>query len=999
MLAKQPIAGVSVTLAPCEEELQVRIHGFRRYHADVTGESSSGSGGVDGESPTLPAWMGGAGRPEIPVPERIAHYRVGEKLGEGGMGVVFSARDEVLERDVAVKLLRADRTDARAKERMLREAKALAKLSHPNIVPIYGAGEEDGLVYLAMELVEGRSLREVRDDEEVGWQERLRIYLQAARGLAAAHAAEMVHRDFKPSNVLVGADGRVRVLDFGLARVVGAAALQTAEVSAGTDSGATDAMAGTPAYMAPEQRVGDAADARADQYSFCVALWEALFGSNPIRETPLMQIVEGELVLEVPNGSPVPLHVVRALERGLRREPSQRHESMEALRAALDVAPATRRPALWLAMGGLGLTGAIWWGFQSGRCEGVETELAALYDADGRDALATQWADAGVSSGSSESALARLDAFSTSWSSTRLRTCRAHEDGETSDDRYDQQGACLAERRAQLAAVLGLGSPVEVAARGVHALREPSICEDLAEVGGREPPAPPAGTEAQRKRLREAVAEVRVHIEALELGPVPDLLATLEHDVGDDAAMQAEVALLRGRHQRLRGEWVEAADSLKQAFERAEACGYAMVSARAAVWLVNVVGDVLGRRGEGEVWETVANTKVAALADPGLATELTIARGAMALTHADFDAAGPLLDQALEQARESWGEQHPKLASLHEVRGALAHARDQHDDATAEFDRALQMRKAVFGEQHPQIADSLSNLAGVSLARGELDAAERGYRDAVAMMDATDPGVGTSRAQAMLGLADVSHARRHAEPARASYRDALASMPKGSEQHPTRAKILASFASFESREGDYEGAVRMANEALEIQEKVFGAEHPDIAVTLNGLGTSLQSLERYEEAKRALQRSVDMRRSLEGVRSATIAPPLSNLALIEQAQGNLDVARTMFEEVLSLEVEGLGAKHPNIVFDHYFLAQLELAALNPAKAVEHLLKARALKHPSAAVHAEVSFSLLQSEVEAKLPWREDAKLAREAYLAMEDAAALEQFDAWVASQK
>lgn len=943
--------------------------------------------------------MGGSGRPEIPVPKRIAHYRVGEKLGEGGMGVVFSARDEVLERDVAVKLLRADRTDARAKERMLREAKALAKLSHPNIVPIYGAGEEDGLVYLAMELVEGRSLREVRDDEEIGWQERLRIYLQAARGLAAAHAAEMVHRDFKPSNVLVGSDGRVRVLDFGLARVVGTPALQTSEVSAGSGSGATDAMAGTPAYMPPEQRVGDVADARADQYSFCVALWEALFGSNPIRETPLVQIVEGELVLEVPKGSAVPSHVVRALEQGLRRVPSQRHASMDALRVALEVSPVRRRPAVLLAMGGLGLTGALWWGSQSGRCEEIDTELVLLYDAGRREALAAQWAEAGVSSVSSERALVRLDAFAASWSATRLRTCRAHDDGETSDDRYDQQGACLAERRAQLAAVLGLGSPVEVAARGVHTLREPSICEDLAEVGGREPPAPTAGTEGQRKRLREAVAQIRVHIEALELGPVPELLATLEREVGDDAAMQAELALLRGRHQRLRGEWIEAADSLKHAFERAEACGYTLVSARAAVWLVNVVGDVLARRGEGEVWETVASTKVAALADAELAIELSVARGSMALTHADFETAGPLLDQALEQADESWGEQHPKLATLHGVRGALARAQGRYDDAAEEFERALQMRRAAFGQQHPQIADSLSNLAGVSLARGELDVAENGYRGAVAMMDATDPGVGTSRAQAVLGLAQVSRVRGQAEPARASYREALDSMPKGSERHPTRANILASFASLESQEGDYEGGVRMAREALEIQEKVFGAEHPDIAVTLNGLGTSLQSLERYEEAKRALQRSVDMHRSLEGPHSAKVAPPLSNLALIEQAQGNLDVARTMFEEVLSLEVEQLGAEHPNLVFDHYYIAQVELAAEKPAKAVEHLLKARALKHPSAAVHAEVSFALLQSQVEANLPWQEDAKLAREAYVAMEDAAALEQFDAWVASQR
>ncbi|MGH1343882.1 MAG: protein kinase domain-containing protein [Nannocystales bacterium] len=942
--------------------------------------------------------MGDAGGAEIPVPERIAQYRVGEKLGEGGMGVVFSGRDEVLERDVAVKLLRADRTDARAKERMLREAKALAKLSHPNIVPIYGAGEENGLVYLAMERVEGRSLRDVRDDESFDWQERLRIYLQAARGLAAAHAADMVHRDFKPSNVLVGADGRVRVLDFGLARAVGAASVNTTGVSGESEGGATDPMAGTPAYMAPEQRVGEAADARADQYSFCVALWEALFGHNPIRKTPLIQIVDGELALEVPSGSPVPSHVVRALEQGLRREPAQRHASMDALRVALEAAPVSRRPALWIAMGGLGVAGAIGWGLQPSRCEGVELELAPLYGAGSRDGLLSQWADTGLPEGSREVALGRLDAFVASWGATRLQTCRAHEDGETSDERYDQQQACLAERRAELRAVLTIGRSVEVVTQGVYALREPSICEDLAEVGVREPPPPRSGQGEQRLRLREAVAEVRAHLQTVDLEPVPALLVALERDAQDDAAMQAEVALLRGRHQRLHGQWVDAAVSLKRAFEEAEACGYKVVSARAAVRLVNVVGDGLAKRGEGDVWVTVANTKLRALADPELAAELALARGSMAITHADFGAARPLLEEALGLAREAWGPEHLKVASVHAARGALALSEGRLEDATAEFERTLQMRRAVFGDQHPQIADSLSNLANVSMVRGGLDEAEQGYREAIAMMDATNPGMGTSRAQAVAGLAEIAGARGHAEPARAHFRDALESLPEGSEQHPARATILALFASLESREGDYQGAVRMAREALEIQTKVFGAQHPHIAATLNGLGTSLQSLKRYEEAKRVLQRSVDMHRALEGARSAGVAPPLSNLALIEHAQGNLDVARTMFEEVLSLEVEELGPEHPNIVFDYYYLAQVELAAGKPSTSVQHLLRARAIHHPSAAMRAEVSFALAQSQVEAKLPWREDAKLAREAFVAMEDPKALELFDAWVAEQ-
>jgi tetratricopeptide (TPR) repeat protein len=939
--------------------------------------------------------MSGPEPGEIAVPETIAQYRVGKKLGEGGMGVVFAARDEVLEREVAVKLLRFDRSDARAKERMLREARTLAKLSHPNIVPIYGAGEEGGLVYLAMELVSGRSFRDVRDDDALDWAARLHLYLQAGRGLAAAHAADVVHRDFKPSNVLVGEDGRVRVLDFGLARS-GTATAEGGATSPGSRGSHTDAMAGTPAYMAPEQRVGDPADARADQYSFCVALWEALFGANPIRKTPLTEVIDGELLAEVPRGTQVPTRISDALRTGFRREPARRHPSMQALLDALELPASRARWGTWLGLAGALAVGVGAWAMSGDEpCTGVEGAFAQVYGAEQRTALDGRLTQAELPDAQRERVLAALDRHAEQWTQTRRSTCQAHARGETSAGRYDTQSACLDARAAEVAAVLSLEHGVPTA---VAALRAPQGCADPAALGSGEPPPPGPGGEAARKEIRSRVARAHAFRNALDLAAFDEALRGLEADVSDDVPMQAEVVYARGEYLRLRGQWIQAADAFERAYTLAEQSGHASAAAQAAVRLILVLGDRLARRAEADVWTRVAETKLQSMPDPGLRADLALAKGSVALTHADFDTAEAQLQDALRRTEAHWGAEHPKAAVVHEALGALAHDRSDAKAAKAAYATVLEIRERAFGLQHPLVADAHFNLANVDRVLGELDAAEAGFRRGLEMLDATDPNVGTSRAQMLLALAEVDTDRGHVDNARASYRRALASMPDGTEHHPVRATILASFAALESREGADARSVEMATEALEIQERAFGAKHPTLAVTLNGLGTSLQAVERLEEAKRALQRAVDIHREVHGPRSAAVAPPLSNLALIEHEQDNSEVARGMLEEVLSIEVEALGAKHPNVVFDHYYLAMIARSDKRYQDALDHLAQADAIEHPSIAVQAEVKYATLQTKAEAELPWRDDVPAVRKVIEASGVPDGTKAFDAWVAAQ-
>ena len=283
------------------------------------------------------------------VAARIGRYVLLRPVGEGGMGVVYAAYDEELDRRVALKLLHGEASDGSdgsdGRARLVREAQALARLSHPNVVQIHEIGEHDGRVFVAMEYVDGVTLGEWQRAAPRSLADVQGAYRQAAEGLLAAHRAGLVHRDFKPDNVLVGADGRVRVVDFGLARR-GRAAPEPAAAAAGEATeppGATarGALIGTPAYMSPEQFEGRPADARSDVFSFSVALWEALHGERPFAGRAVHEIaaavVRGE---RRPPVVDLPARLASALDRGLAVDPDARWSSMEPLCAALAVDPA-----------------------------------------------------------------------------------------------------------------------------------------------------------------------------------------------------------------------------------------------------------------------------------------------------------------------------------------------------------------------------------------------------------------------------------------------------------------------------------------------------------------------------------------------------------------------------------------------------------------------------------------------------------------------------------
>ncbi|MEX1368091.1 MAG: serine/threonine-protein kinase [Nannocystaceae bacterium] len=334
-------------------------------------------------------------------PTRIGRFVVIKRIGEGGMGMVYAAYDDALDRKVAVKLLHPRRSGAadEAQARLFREAQAIARLSHPSVIHVYEVGTWQEQVYLAMEFVDGTTLSQWQRHEGRTWPEVLEAYVAAGRGLAAAHAAGIVHRDFKAANVLVRRDGAVRVVDFGLARQElelatmprpdeppdeqAPALVPASESMSGPDAAPltrTGVIMGTPAYMAPEQHLGQRADLRSDQFSYCVSLYEALYGFRPFpgENLPALRrnVLAGRLE-RPPRYTDIPPRIFRVLEQGLSSHPEDRFPSMEPLLDELTHDPrvALRRVAWGLLLLSLVVAVAVlWWSEREERAARTEGE-------------------------------------------------------------------------------------------------------------------------------------------------------------------------------------------------------------------------------------------------------------------------------------------------------------------------------------------------------------------------------------------------------------------------------------------------------------------------------------------------------------------------------------------------------------------------------------------------------------------------------------------------
>jgi eukaryotic-like serine/threonine-protein kinase len=702
---------------------------------------------------------------EEAAPVTVGRYEILETLGVGGMGVVYAAWDESLGRRVALKLLPTEQVGSeRERARLAREAQALAKLSHPNVVHVYEVGEHDHGVFVAMELVEGVSLQKWQQQGTRTRRELVDVYLQAGRGVAAAHRAGLVHRDFKPANVLVGEDGRVRVVDFGLAQGPGLVAATTS--AAGRRLSAppvspvtrTGALAGTPAYMAPEQLAGSEADARADQFSFCVALYEALVGCRPFEVAALRMASERKVPPPTMGARRLPLLLRRALRRGLAIEPPRRWPDMDELLRAVEADAAWRR-RFWGVPGPVMLGLGVAWLAGRGGSEAIDPASVERVCEAPDHGPAVEWSarKQGIAAAitSIDKRFAddvwrlvvepRLDWHAKQWSDAHVQSCR----DDSGEPERPPAAACLDRQAVRFSAVLAElervdGESIAHANAVIDTLAPVEVCLGReAEPGAMPFPTVPIEIlqALERARTREAAGRDSDAEKELErLAKRPELT---------DALLRAEVLVLHGTVLARLTHF----DSAKRVLVEAQAlAGNDERGARAILAQVELATE-LERFQSVEDLSQQLEAQVEQLGrPPDLSADALDAEG-RALVATDPNVAEKRHREALVvRTNASMSEDgHEVVQTKLLLANALADSGDT-ANARAQYEEVLAVRRRTLGERHPDCADVLFNLGLLAFHADELQAAQPWFESALDIeTEALGPdSTQTARSEVML---------------------------------------------------------------------------------------------------------------------------------------------------------------------------------------------------------------------------------------------------------
>ncbi len=682
----------------------------------------------------------------------LGRYVVLSALGSGGMGNVYSAYDPELDRKVALKVLRGDLFESQARgeahSRLLREAQAAAKLAHPNVVAVYDMGTVDERLFVAMELIEGQTLREWLDEKRRSWRDCLRLFREAGEGLAAAHRVGLIHRDLKPSNIMKAADGRARILDFGLARAAGA----DPEVPAGDDLalGVSESpltmtltrggqMLGTPAYMAPEQYHGTAVDARADQFSFCVALYEALYGEHPFPGETWEELEENVRQGRIREGaaeSSVPRWLRPVLVRGLEPDPRERFPSMDDLLAALARDPATRRRRFLGAVMAVIVVAALavklWssWGATSLLCKGADRKLAGIWDERRQSEIQQAFLATGVPYAQSGWNAAResLDSYADAWVATHAAACEATRlRGEQSEEMLDLQMACLDRRLQEMAVVTGAlaaadAPVVRSAVQVADGLTSLDGCTDRRGLRAALPPPEDAERAAQVYEIRNRLDAARVRERAGQYAASLEVAeeAVRAADEVDYAPVAAEARALVGSLQGRTGQREQMKDTLLEAARIAHGIGHDELVARAYTILI-VAGIVRGQAEDAHVWSRLAAGTIERLGNRrDLAANRYHFLGMLASLEGEFEPAIEYFETSLET--------HPRPTAFRRSAAfnniGFAYARLGRLDVAAEYYRdGLKEIESVYGPQHPNVQAVLHNLGNVYVDQSDFKTA------------------------------------------------------------------------------------------------------------------------------------------------------------------------------------------------------------------------------------------------------------------------------------
>lgn len=898
---------------------------------------------------------------EVGPGTQISRYIVLHELGRGGMGVVYAAFDPQLDRKVALKLLHrryAGVTDSRGEPHILREAKALAKLSHPNVVQVYDAGTHEGRVFMAMEFVDGKTFRRWTQAEPRSFEERLRACLAAGRGLHAAHLAGIVHRDFKPDNVLIGNDGRVLVVDFGLAEakrdgvltpssddsrtskprgsaraasaeddpartkidglpaLVDPPALDLATRATGTAPAKASAktrtglshpsslsaeVGGTPVYMAPELRDGAEPGVASDLFAFAVTMHEAIYTVRPFAERKskaLYEAVREQKYQDIPGNLDAPAWLRKLILRGVDFDPTARWPDVAQMVDAIERARVHRRRRRWVfgAATVAGLAGLAWVATRDASTSGMCTT--------GAREVAEVW--------NAERAAAVKASFARS--DRNFANDSAEHVLEGLDD-YGDKWARMRDATCAATRVDGVQSEATLELRMACLDRGLDAYGSL--VG--------LLVKADDRTVRNAVAAVYGLADVSGCADVAALES--EQALPDDPGQRERVRELRAQVARARvaaqaGHFKEAREQLDIAREASLDLNFAPLNAE----IERARGNTLELAGERD-----------AARDALLESVLAAERGRQPLSEARayIDLVSLVRDSPqLRAAAREWVRHAEALvsaspptrdleAALLFAQAELAYVEERYDRHLRLHREALALREAELGARHPEVFNSLRAVGTALQATGAYAESLPYLRRALELTRESygdkHPRVAAAISSLALGY-DWLGARAEA---RAHYLEAIELWDQSlGPMHPDVAAPLNNLAGIDYAQGNYEAARASFARALNIYESAYGEDHADVALALGNLGLVLDAMGQSEAAEKHHERALAIRTRVYGPRHIDTAISFHNLGDHYAERGELELARENLEAARSILTEKLGRDHPDLAEVHASLGRM-----------------------------------------------------------------------------
>lgn len=891
-------------------------------------------------------------------PTTIGRYVVLRRIGAGAMGVVYGAYDPELDRQVAIKVLHPRKNATDDHRQLQREARSLARLSHPGIVTIHDIGTIEGQVWIAMELIEGDTLAAWVETEPRPWVEVLRVVVEAGLGLAAAHAEGIVHRDLKPENVMVSRDGRGLVTDFGLARPVLDADGSVRKRPDADTPLLSGTIAGTPAYMAPELLDGQPADVHSDQFAFCATAWEALFGTHPFRargagQTDGTQTAMGSApsfaefaediragrIRPAPPGSSVPSWLRSTIERGLSTRPGERWPDLRALLDALQrgqVRSRRRRIGLWLGSAVLVAAAALGlqrWQLHRAKmaCVAEGDAVAELWNDARRDAVAQAMRATGLEHATRTATTVGelLDDYAEQWRATRVAACserRVHD--RWTAEQLERSHWCTEERGMELDALAHILEHADKEATNrafaaATSLADVQPCGD-ARVLDRMAPIVEDGREEARELRRDlAIAAASMKLRQQDIDPDTAHALVERADASKWATLSSRARNLEANVLRRIRDYDGARASAVQAYLDATAIPAWDAAAAAAITTVGIAA-VQRDREQAELWGELARVALdhAGETESLMAAVLLDNLGTAAKSASDYDVARDYHERSHRMTARILSEDNPRtsspllnLAVVDDAAGDYARAREA-------IERVVAIRERTLGPEHPDTGLAISNLAVVVDRMGELELAQqlrtRGLSIQEKALGPEHPGLASALNNTAIGYNELGEYARALE----LHERALSIRTKRfGPEHPAVATTLDNMAKVYENMGELERALELSERALAIREATLGPDDEEVADSLNNLGVRLESAGKQERAREMFDRALAIRERVLGPDHPDVAVALTNVAALIE---DLDEAAAVHQRIVDIREATLGPQHPEYARALTNLALLDL---------------------------------------------------------------------------